>query len=42
MGFIGELISGKNHIQMVEVLTILGVLVVVGYCFYSLNLFKKG
>lgn len=31
-----------NYIQKVELIVILAILVVAGYLFYSLDLFKKG
>ena len=41
MGFLGDLFSEKNYILWVEAMTILSVIVLICYCFYSLGLFKK-
>ena len=41
MGFITRLFSEEFYINWVEMLTIAAILLLVGYIFYSLNLFKR-
>ena len=36
------MLENLNYIQRVELLVILAILIVAGYLFYSLDLFKKG
>jgi hypothetical protein len=36
------MLENLNYIQQIELIVIIGIIIVAGYLFYSLDLYKKG